>query len=166
MVALLAAAAVIEAGRQAALMAPTELLARQHYATIAPLAAAAAIEVATHGPRTRPGAPRGLARLAAGQVHLVVGTHALFQEEVIFQEPRAGGRRRAAPFRCAPTARFRAKGRSRRGAGAHRDADPAHTGAELFGDMDVSQLRENPAGRQPIDTRTSLYPGWKKSSPR
>ena len=46
-VALLAAAAVIESGRQAALMAPTEILARQHHATIAPLAAKAGIEVAS-----------------------------------------------------------------------------------------------------------------------
>ena len=86
-VALLAAAAVIEAGGQAALMAPTELLARQHYATIAPLAAEAGIGVAILTGRERgPERREVLRRLAAGQIHLVVGTHALFQEEVVFQQ--------------------------------------------------------------------------------
>ena len=86
-VALLAAAAVIEGGRQAALMAPTELLARQHFNTITPLAAAAGITVAILTGRER-GRERSevLEKLAFGDIHLLIGTHALFQEEVEFRD--------------------------------------------------------------------------------
>jgi len=84
-VALMAAATVVEAGRQAALMAPTEILARQHGATMTPLAAAAGLRVAILTGRER-GRERGetLARLAAGELDLLIGTHALFQEDVAF----------------------------------------------------------------------------------
>src|SRR5213080_2230782 len=86
-VALLAAAAVVEAGKQAALMAPTEILARQHFNTIAPLAAAAGINVAILTGRER-GRERNdiLARLALGEIHTLIGTHAVFQEQVEFRD--------------------------------------------------------------------------------
>ena len=86
-VALLAAAAVIEAGSQAALMAPTEILARQHLKTIAPLAEAAAMRIAILTGRER-GRERAaiLDRLAGGDIDLLIGTHALFQEEVGFRD--------------------------------------------------------------------------------
>ena len=85
-VALLACAAVIEAGGQAALMAPTEILARQHHKTIAPLAAAAGIRVAILTGRER-GRERTkiLDGLTAGDIDLLIGTHALFQDEVAFK---------------------------------------------------------------------------------
>src|SRR5262249_11114748 len=86
-VALLSAAAVVEAGRQAALMAPTEILARQHLATIAPLADAAGLRVAILTGRER-GRERGdiLDRLVLGDIDLLIGTHALFQEDVAFHD--------------------------------------------------------------------------------
>ena len=86
-VALLAAATVVEAGRQAALMAPTEILVRQHLATIAPLAEQAGIRVAILTGRER-GKERAetLDRLALGEIDLLVGTHALFQDEVAFRD--------------------------------------------------------------------------------
>src|SRR5262249_27934710 len=85
-VALIAAAHVIEAGGQAGLMAPTEILARQHFHTIAPLAEAAGIPAAIPTGRER-GKERAQAldALAAGALDLLVGTHALFQEEVAFK---------------------------------------------------------------------------------
>jgi ATP-dependent DNA helicase RecG len=86
-VALSAAAAVIEAGRQAAFMAPTEILARQHLATIAPLAEAAGIRVAILTGRERGPARREiLDRLTLGDIDLLIGTHALFQEDVAFHD--------------------------------------------------------------------------------
>ena len=86
-VALIAAAQVIEAGRQAAFMAPTEILARQHFATVAPLAGAAGIRLAILTGRER-GREREeiLSALAAGDIDLIVGTHALFQENVAFAD--------------------------------------------------------------------------------
>ncbi len=93
-VALIAATAVIEAGRQAAFMAPTEILARQHLHTIAPLAEAAGIRVAILTGRERGSARKEiLDRLTLGDLDLLIGTHALFQEDVAFHDLGARGGR-------------------------------------------------------------------------
>ena len=85
-VALLAAAAVVEVGKQAALMAPTEILARQHIKTIAPLAERAGLRVAILTGREKGKERREiLARLEAGEIDFLVGTHALIQDDVIFK---------------------------------------------------------------------------------
>ncbi len=154
-VALLAAAAAIEAGSQAALMAPTEILARQHLKTIAPLAAAAGLRVAILTGRER-GRERAetLERLAAGEIDLLVGTHALFQDDVVFrdlalaivdEQHRFGVHQRLALAR---------KGESVDVLVLTATPIPRTLVLTCFGDMDVSELREKPAGRQPIDTRT------------
>ncbi len=150
-VALLAAATVIEAGRQAAFMAPTEILARQHLATIAPLAEAAGLHVAILTGRERgPARKEILDRLALGDIDLLLGTHALVPGRRRLPRPGARHRRRAAPLRRAPAAGADAEGRSGRRAGAHGDANPAHAGADLFrrhGHLGIA--RE--AGRPPAD---------------
>jgi ATP-dependent DNA helicase RecG len=154
-VALLAAATVIEAGRQAALMAPTELLARQHLVTITPLAAAAEMRVAILTGRER-GRERAdiLLRLGEGDIDLVVGTHALFQDEVAFrdlalaivdEQHRFGVHQRLALAR---------KGEAVDMLVLTSTPIPRTLVLTYFGDMDVSELREKPAGRQKIDTRT------------
>src|SRR5215831_17414491 len=154
-VALMAAATVVEAGRQAALMAPTEILARQHGATMTPLAAAAGLRVAILTGRER-GRERGetLARLAAGELDLLIGTHALFQEEVAFkdlalaivdEQHRFGVHQRLALAR---------KGEAVDVLVMTATPIPRTLVLTYFGDMDVSELREKPAGRQPVDTRT------------
>ena len=153
-VALLAAATVIEAGRQAALMAPTEILARQHHKTITPLSEAASLRVAILTGRER-GRERAdiLARLAAGDLDLLIGTHALFQEEVEFrdlalaivdEQHRFGVHQRLALAR---------KGEAVDVLVLTATPIPRTLVLTYFGDMDVSRLREKPAGRQPIDTR-------------
>jgi ATP-dependent DNA helicase RecG len=154
LVALLAAATVIEAGRQAALMAPTEILARQHFATIAPLAAAAGIRVAVLTGRERGRErPEILAALAAGDIDLLVGTHALFQEDVAFrdlalamvdEQHRFGVHQRLALAR---------KGEAVDLLVLTATPIPRTLVLTYFGDMDVSELREKPTGRQKIDTR-------------
>lgn len=79
--------AAVESGAQAALMAPTEILARQHLATIEPLAAAAGVRVALLTGRDK-GKKRDeiLAGFADGSIPLAVGTHALVQEGVAFND--------------------------------------------------------------------------------
>src|SRR5947209_2428133 len=153
-VALLAAAAVTEAGKQAALMAPTEILARQHIKTIAPLAERAGLRVAILTGREKGKERRELlARLAAGDIDLLVGTHALIQDDVIFralalavvdEQHRFGVRERLA---------LTAKGDAVDVLVLSATPIPRTLVLTYFGDMDVSELREKPAGRQPIDTR-------------
>jgi ATP-dependent DNA helicase RecG len=154
-VGLLAAAAVIEAGRQAALMAPTEILARQHLKTITPLANSAGLRVAILTGRER-GRERSkiLQRLVAGDIDLLVGTHALFQEEVAFrdlalaivdEQHRFGVHQRLALAR---------KGDAVDVLVMTATPIPRTLVLTYFGDMDVSELREKPAGRKPVDTRT------------
>jgi ATP-dependent DNA helicase RecG len=154
-VALMAAATVIEAGRQAALMAPTEILVRQHLATITPLAEQAGIRVAILTGRER-GKERSetLERLALGEIDLLVGTHALFQDEVAFhdlalaivdEQHRFGVHQRLALAR---------KGEAVDMLVLTATPIPRTLVLTYFGDMEISELREKPAGRQPIDTRT------------
>ena len=154
-VALMAAATVVEAGRQAALMAPTEILVRQHLATISPLAEKAGIRVAILTGRER-GKERAetLERLALGEIDLLVGTHALFQDDVTFhdlalaivdEQHRFGVHQRLALAR---------KGEAVDMLVLTATPIPRTLVLTYFGDMEISELREKPAGRQPIDTRT------------
>jgi ATP-dependent DNA helicase RecG len=153
-VALLAAAAVTEVGKQAALMAPTEILARQHIKTITPLAERAGLRVAILTGREKGKERREiLARLAAGEIDFLVGTHALIQDDVAFkalalavvdEQHRFGVRERLA---------LTAKGEAVDVLVLSATPIPRTLVLTYFGDMDVSELREKPAGRQPIDTR-------------
>ncbi|MGJ4996366.1 ATP-dependent DNA helicase RecG [Bradyrhizobium sp. HKCCYLS3077] len=153
-VALLAAAAVAEAGKQAALMAPTEILARQHAKTIAPLAERAGMNVAILTGREKGKERRDiLARLEAGEIDLLVGTHALIQDDVVFrslalaivdEQHRFGVRERLA---------LTSKGEAVDVLVLSATPIPRTLVLTYFGDMDISELREKPAGRQPIDTR-------------
>src|SRR5262245_3907249 len=153
-VALLAAAAVTEAGKQAALMAPTEILARQHIKTIAPLAERACPRVASLTGREKGKERRDiLSRLEAGEIDLLVGTHALIQDDVVYsslalavvdEQHRFGVRERLA---------LTSKGDAVDVLVLSATPIPRTLVLTYFGDMDVSELREKPAGRQPIDTR-------------
>src|SRR5216683_2687261 len=153
-VALLAAAAVTEVGKQAALMAPTEILARQHIKTITPLAERAGLRVAILTGREKGKERRDiLARLAAGEIDLLVGTHALIQDDVTFkalalaivdEQHRFGVRERLA---------LTSKGDAVDVLVLSATPIPRTLVLTYFGDMDVSELREKPVGRQPIDTR-------------
>jgi ATP-dependent DNA helicase RecG len=154
-VALLAAAAVIEAGRQAALMAPTEILTRQHLATITPLADAAGLRVALLTGRER-GRDRAqiLTRLAQGEIDLLIGTHALFQEDVAFKDLALALVDEQHRFGVHQRLALASKGEAVDMLVLTATPIPRTLVLTYFGDMEISELREKPAGRQPIDTLT------------
>ena len=152
-VALLAAASAVEAGTQAALMAPTEILARQHAARIAPLAAAAGMRVAVLTGRDRASERAATqAGLAEGTIDLVVGTHALFSEGVAFKDLGLVIVDEQHRFGVAQRLTLAEKGRAAELLVMTATPIPRTLVLTIFGDMDVSVLREKPAGRQPIQT--------------
>jgi len=154
-VALIAAAHVIEARRQAAIMAPTEILARQHFERTAPLASAAGIRIAILTGRER-GKERDqlLEKLAAGEIDLLVGTHALFQEGVEFRDLAFAVVDEQHRFGVHQRLALAEKGEAVDLLVMTATPIPRTLVLTYFGDMDVSELRTKPAGRQPIDTRT------------
>ncbi|HEX2137317.1 MAG TPA: DEAD/DEAH box helicase, partial [Microvirga sp.] len=152
-VGLLAMASAIEAGRQAALMAPTEILARQHYERIAPLAEAVGLTVALLTGRER-GAERRtvLSGLADGSVQITVGTHALFQEGVEFNDLGLAVVDEQHRFGVHQRLALGAKGAAVDILVMTATPIPRTLALTYFGDMDVSVLKEKPAGRKPIAT--------------
>jgi ATP-dependent DNA helicase RecG len=156
-VALLAMATAVEAGHQAALMAPTELLARQHFETISRFAAPAGLRV-----RLLTGRERGKERLAiledlkTGEIDILLGTHALFQEAIAFHDLGLAVIDEQHRFGVHQRLALQAKGV---GAGAEllvMTATPIPRTLLLtsYGDLDVSRLDEKPPGRKPVLTRT------------
>jgi ATP-dependent DNA helicase RecG len=154
-VALLAMLSAVEDGHQAALMAPTEILARQHYDTIRPLAEAAGVELVLLTGRDK-GKTREaiLARLSDGTAALVVGTHALFQQEVAFKDLALAVIDEQHRFGVHQRLTLAGKGRGVDVLVMTATPIPRTLVLTSYGDMEVSRLTEKPAGRQPIDTRT------------
>lgn len=154
-VALLAMLNAVEAGFQAAFMAPTEILVRQHAATIEPLADAAGVRIAVLTGREK-GRARDdiLEALANGGIDILIGTHALFQHDVAFK---------ALAFavvdeqhRFGVHQRLQLSGKGAPGTDVLvMTATPIPRTLTLtaYGDMDVSRLTEKPPGRQPVETR-------------
>ena len=154
-VALEAMLIACEAGKQAAMLAPTEILARQHFETLQALARPTGVEVALLTGRDKGrGRESILMGLLDGSIDIVVGTHALFQDSVAYkdlgfvvideqhrfgvaQRLRLSGKGKATPHTLAMTA----------------TPIPRTLTLAQYGEMDVSKLDEMPPGRQPIDTR-------------
>jgi len=155
LVAFLAMLTAVEAGAQAALMAPTELLARQHYATIAPLAEAAGVTLALltgrDGSRQKKETLQGL---GGGTIQLVVGTHALVQEEVEFADLALAVVDEQHRFGVHQRMALSSKSQAVDLLVMTATPIPRTLMLAAYGDLDVSKLTEKPAGRQPIDTRT------------
>jgi ATP-dependent DNA helicase RecG len=152
-VALLAMATVIEAGSQAAMMAPTEILARQHHASIKPLAEAAGlrIEILT-------GREKGKTRkdilddLEKGAIDILVGTHALFQETVQFRDLGLAVVDEQHRFGVHQRLLMSAKGQHSDMLVMTATPIPRTLVLTAYGDMDVSKLDTKPPGRQPVKT--------------
>jgi ATP-dependent DNA helicase RecG len=153
-VGLLAMASAIEAGRQAALMAPTEILARQHYERIAPLAEQAGLSMALLTGREKGAARKAvLAGLADGTIDIAVGTHALFQEGVAFQDLGVAVVDEQHRFGVHQRLALSSKGEAVDILVMTATPIPRTLALTYFGDMDVSVLSEKPAGRKPIATK-------------
>jgi ATP-dependent DNA helicase RecG len=155
-VALFALLRAVEHGRQGALMAPTETLSEQHFATLQSLLGAENVPMALLTGST-PGARRAdtLAKLESGELSLIVGTHALIEDAVRFrdlavavvdEQHRFGVRQRRALDRKAPEGLTPHV--------LHMTATPIPRTLALtaYGDLDDTVLRQLPAGRQPIET--------------
>ncbi|OCW56533.1 ATP-dependent DNA helicase RecG [Hoeflea olei] len=154
-VAMMAMADAVEAGGQAVLMAPTEILARQHFATIEKMARSAGIEVAVLTSRAK-GRERTelLDRIASGAAQIVIGTHALFQESVSYANLTLAVVDEQHRFGVHQRLRLTAKGAAPHMLVMTATPIPRTLVLAAFGDMDVSKLTEKPAGRQPIATVT------------
>jgi ATP-dependent DNA helicase RecG len=156
-VALHAAAVAVENGYQAALMAPTELLAEQHWETIRRLAAPIGLRVAM-----LTGAVQGKLRgrteraIARGDIDLVVGTHALIQERVGFQRLGLGIIDEQHRFGVMQRATLKRHGTNPDILLMTATPIPRTLALTLYGDLDVSVLDELPPGRRPVVTR--VYP--------
>jgi ATP-dependent DNA helicase RecG len=154
-VALLAMLNAVEDGRQAALMAPTEILARQHFATIQPIAEAIGLRVALLTGRDRGKARRALVEdLATGDIALAVGTHALFQQDVAFKDLALAVVDEQHRFGVHQRMMLAGKGKGVDTLVMTATPIPRTLLLAAYGDMDVSRLTEKPAGRKPVETRT------------
>jgi ATP-dependent DNA helicase RecG len=154
-VGLLAMAKAVEAGRQAAMMAPTEILARQHYERLLPLAEVAGMTIALLTGRDKAAERREtLSGLASGAINLIFGTHALFQEQVVFKDLALAVVDEQHKFGVHQRLALSSKGDGVDLLVMTATPIPRTLVLTYFGDMDVSILREKPAGRKPIDTRS------------
>lgn len=156
-VALLAMLNAVEAGCQAALMAPTEILARQHAETLEPLCRAAGVTLAILTGRDKGKARQAvLDRLAAGGIDILVGTHAVFQEDVAFHDLALAVIDEQHKFGVHQRLQLAAKGRGVDTLVMTATPIPRTLTLTAYGDMDVSRLDEKPPGRKPV--KTSVIP--------
>ena len=154
LVALLAMADVAESGAQSALMAPTEVLARQHFETLSGFGAAAGLEIAILTGREKGQARnRILEGLADGSIDVVVGTHALIQDPVTFHDLGLAVIDEQHRFGVAQRLKLADKGKAVDLLAMTATPIPRTLIMAWYGDLDVSKLDEKPAGRKPIETR-------------
>ncbi|MEK4034602.1 ATP-dependent DNA helicase RecG [Methylocystis sp. IM3] len=153
-VAALAMASVVECGRQAALMAPTEILARQHYERLVPLLEPSGVRAALLTGRLKPSERAAAhAAIAAGAVDIVVGTHALVQGDLAFHDLGLAVVDEQHRFGVQQRLALGAKGEAVDVLVMTATPIPRTLALTAFGDMDVSALDEKPPGRTPISTR-------------
>ena len=155
LVAAMALLVAVEAGAQGAMLAPTEILARQHYETLRRLLGALPIEIAVLTGRDKGRVREAtLMGLASGEIDILIGTHAIFQEAVGYRDLGLVVVDEQHRFGVAQRMMLQAKGK----APPHllaMTATPIPRTLTLaqYGEMDVSRLDEMPPGRQPIETR-------------
>ena len=154
LVAAMALLIAVEAGAQGALLAPTEILARQHGETLKRQLAGLPIEVAVLTGRDKGRAREAtLMGLADGSIDVLVGTHAIFQEAVSYRALGLVVVDEQHRFGVAERLLLQAKGRAPHLLAMTATPIPRTLTLAQYGEMDVSRLDEMPPGRQPIETR-------------
>ena len=159
-VALMSMAIAVEAGAQAALMAPTEVLARQHIETIEPLAEAAGLRLGLLTGREKGKARDAvLQHLASGDIDILVGTHSLFQSDVVFHDLAVAVIDEQHRFGVHQRLALQSKGRDGGANVLAMTATPIPRTLLMtyYGDLDVSRLTEKPAGRKPVKTTLASH---------
>lgn len=153
LVALMALLAVVEAGGQGVMMAPTEILARQHLDGLRPLAESAGVTLDILTGRDK-GAVRAakLDALAKGEIDILVGTHAVFQKDIAFNDLRLAVIDEQHRFGVAQRMQLGAKGQAVDVLVMTATPIPRSLALAQYGDMDVSVLDEKPPGRSPVQT--------------
>ncbi|MGD8450199.1 MAG: ATP-dependent DNA helicase RecG [Phycisphaerae bacterium] len=160
-VALYACLVAVAHRRQAAIMAPTEILAQQHYANIARYLAGSRVRsVLLSGQAGRRQRQENLAAIEAGELDLVVGTQALIQQDVVFDRLAMVVVDEQHKFGVVQRATFRTKGPSPHYLVMTATPIPRTLAMTVFGDLDVSCLRASPPGRGRIDTRVVPARQW------
>ena len=157
LVAALAMLIAVESGAQAAFLAPTEILARQHAATLTRLLAGLPVRIAALTGRDK-GVPRGtvLADLAQGRIDILIGTHAIFQDSVAYHDLGVVVVDEQHKFGVAERLRLAAKARATPHLLAMTATPiPRTLALTAYGEMDVSAIDELPPGRTPIETRVT-----------
>ena len=158
-VAALAVLTAIEAGYQAAVMAPTEILAEQHYGTFRRLLEPLGLEVTLLTSALKPKERTARrAALAAGEIACAIGTHALVQERVAFKNLGLAVVDEQHRFGVHQRARLRGKGERPDLLVMTATPIPRTLALTLYGDLDVSVLDELPPGRQPVVTVARTEP--------
>jgi ATP-dependent DNA helicase RecG len=154
LVALMGMLIAVEGGGQAALMAPTEILARQHAANLEPLAQEAGVALTLLTGRDRgPARAAKLADVTEGRARIVIGTHALFQKDVAFADLRLAVVDEQHRFGVRQRMELAAKGLRADVLVMTATPIPRTLALAGYGDMDVSVLDEKPPGRMPVETR-------------
>jgi ATP-dependent DNA helicase RecG len=154
-VAAVALGAVVRAGWQGALMAPTEILARQHHAGLAPLLAALGVRAEFLSGSLKPAEKRRIHdAIEAGEAEVVIGTHAVISEAVTFRSLGLAVVDEQHRFGVAQRAALQAKGAGLEPHVLALTATPIPRTLALtfYGDLAISTIRELPPGRQPIRT--------------
>jgi ATP-dependent DNA helicase RecG len=153
-VALYAMLVAVDNGYQAALMAPTEILAEQHAGRLSAFAERVGVELALlKGGQPKRQREKRLCRIAAGEVSLVVGTHALIQEEVQFARLGLAVVDEQHRFGVLQRATFKDKGLSPDVLVMTATPIPRTLALTVYGDLDLSVIDELPPGRHPVQTR-------------
>ncbi len=153
LVAMLAMCTVVEAGGQAAMMAPTEILARQHAESLRPMAEGIGLKLAVLTGRDKGKERKAkLQALAEGEIDILLGTHALFQADVLFNNLRLVIIDEQHRFGVSERMELSQKGHAVDSLMMTATPIPRSLALAHFGDMDISVLDEKPAGRKPVET--------------